>query len=113
MAPILVDKDGVSIHIRSREHLPPHVHVFTGDDAALVDIRTGEMFKGYVPPKKLKIAQEWLAEENHREIVEENFYELNPKLRPAQAIEQEEKKEKKQVAKKAVKISKPKKKGGK
>jgi hypothetical protein len=82
MAPLLVDKDGVSIHVRSREHLPPHIHVFTGDDVALVDIRTGKIYDGYIPSKKLRVVKEWLAEGNNRSVVEENFYELNERLRP-------------------------------
>ena len=79
MAPLLADKDGMSIVIHAREHLPAHVHVFYGDDEVLINIRSGEVFKGYIPPKKLKIVQEWLAENNA--IIEENFYELNPRLR--------------------------------
>ena len=34
MAPILADKNGVSIFVLSREHLPPHVHAYSGDDEA-------------------------------------------------------------------------------
>jgi len=66
MAPLLVDKEGVNIIIRSREHLPPHIHALCGDDEALINIRTGEMFEGYIPAKKLKVVLEWLAEENKR-----------------------------------------------
>jgi len=80
MAPLLVDKDGISIIIHSREHLPPHVHACYGDDEALVAIRTGEILRGYLPAKKLKKVRGWLAA-NHI-IVKENFYELNPGLRP-------------------------------
>ncbi len=81
MAPLLAEKDGVSIVIQGREHLPAHIHVGYGDDEALIDIRTGEMFEGYIPAKKLRIVQAWLATRENREIVEENFYELNPRLR--------------------------------
>lgn len=87
MAPLLIDKDGVSVHVQSREHLPPHIHVFSGDDEALVDIRTGEIFEGYLSGKRLRIVQEWLAEDKNRIQVEENFYELNPRLRPQKAEE--------------------------
>jgi hypothetical protein len=82
MAPLLIDKDGVSIHIRSREHLPPHIHAFSGDDEALVDIRTGKIIKGHLVAKKLRIVQQWLSNEKTRKLTEENFYELNPALRP-------------------------------
>jgi hypothetical protein len=51
MAPLLIEKDGVSIHIWGREHLPPHVHAFSGDDEALVEIRTGEICEGKLSGK--------------------------------------------------------------
>ncbi len=105
MAPLLVDKDGVSIIIQGREHLPPHVHAYYGEDVASVNIRTGEMFEGYVPNKKLKVVQEWLAEGENRAKVEENFYELNPRHRLKKTEEE------RPTVKKAVK--KNKKKGGK
>ena len=41
--------------------------------------------------------QDWLSEGKNREIVEENFYELNPSLRP-----------KKVTVKPVIKIAKPK-----
>lgn len=49
------------------------------------------MFEGSIPGKKLKIVQEWLAEESNRTLVEENFYELNPRLRPADKTKQAKK----------------------
>ena len=70
------------MYVQSREHLPPHIHAFSGDDEALIDIRTGKIHDGYLAPKKLKIVQQWLAEGANRERVEENIYELNPRLRP-------------------------------
>ncbi|MEO5644607.1 MAG: DUF4160 domain-containing protein [Bacteroidia bacterium] len=87
MAPVLVDKDGVRIYVRSREHLPPHVHAFCGDDVALVNIRTGEIVGGYLSAKKLRIVQLWLDEGENRKVTEENFYELNPRLRLEQVKE--------------------------
>lgn len=84
MAPLLIDKDGVSIVIQSREHLPPHIHAIYGEDEALVNIRTGLIVEGYLSNKKLRVVQDWLSEGKNREIVEENFYELNPSLRPVE-----------------------------
>ena len=87
MAPILTDKNGVSIYVLSREHLPPHIHAYSGDDEAQVNIRTGEIVKGYLPGKKLKIVQDWLNEGNNRALTEQNFYELNPRLKPLIDVE--------------------------
>lgn len=93
MAPLLIDKDGVSIHIQSREHLPPHIHAFSGDDEALIDIRTGNIIKGILAGKKLRIVRDWLDEKDRRKLTEENFYELNPKLRPKKTDTKEVKQE--------------------
>ena len=82
MAPLLVDKEGISIIIHSREHLPPHIHAVYGEEEALVDIRTGDVIDGWLATKKLKVVKDWLAEGKNRLMVEENFYELNPKFRP-------------------------------
>lgn len=82
MAPLLISIDGVRIEIYSRDHLPVHIHARYAEDEALVHIRTSEVIKGSLPPKKLKIVQDWLAEEGRRECVEQNFYELNPRLAP-------------------------------
>lgn len=81
MAPILINKDGVSIYVRSNEHLPPHIHVEYGDDKAMVDIRSGRIIEGYIPGKKLKIVQRWLDEADNRMTTEESFFEFNPGLR--------------------------------
>ena len=82
MAPLLTSHiNGIAIYVYSREHLPPHIHAFYGDDEVLVEIRTGEIFAGDIPPKKLKIVQQWLEEGDNRKLAEENFYELNPRLR--------------------------------
>ena len=102
MAPQLIEKNGVTVYIYGREHLPPHVHAFSGDDEALVNIRTGEIFEGHISNKKLRVVQQWLNEGENRELVEQNFYELNQRLKPGES------KEKKTTIKK-----KTKKKGGK
>lgn len=95
MAPLIVDKGGVSVYMRSREHLPPHIHAFAGDDEALINIRTGEIFEGYIPGKKLKIVQQWLNEDGNRKATEEIFYALNPRLRPEAAVKTKKKGKKK------------------
>ncbi len=81
MAPQLIDKNGVTVYIYGKEHVPPHVHAFCAEDEALVNIRTGEIFEGHISNKKLRVIQEWLDEGENRKIVEQNFYELNPRLK--------------------------------
>ncbi|ASS47999.1 MAG: hypothetical protein A3D31_01090 [Candidatus Fluviicola riflensis] len=96
MAPLLENKNGVRIEIYGREHLPVHIHAKYGEYEALVNIRTGEVFEGSLPSKKLRIVQDWLDEGNRRELIEKNFYELNPRLALKEVepeVEQDETKE--------------------
>ncbi len=86
MAPQLIEKDGVTVYLYGREHLPPHIHAFAGEDEAQINIRTGEIVEGYISNKKLKVVQTWLEEGTKRKEVEHNFYELNPKLKPQKAV---------------------------
>ncbi len=78
MAPELERIDGIVLVVYGRDHLPPHIHAFHGDDEVLVNIQTGEIVEGYLPGKKIKIVQKWLTD--NRKRAETIFYELNPGL---------------------------------
>jgi len=84
MAPVIETRNGVKISVHSREHLPVHVHAKYAEHEALVNIRTSEVIEGSLPKKKLKIVTEWLEEEDVRDLTEQNFYELNPRLKPTE-----------------------------
>jgi hypothetical protein len=73
MTPIIAYIEGLSIVVQSREHLPPHLHAFYGDDEALVDIRSGEVLEGHLPIKKVKVLRDWLAEGDNRSKIETKF----------------------------------------
>jgi hypothetical protein len=83
MTPLIETRNGIRIEIHNREHLPTHIHAKYGEYEALINIRTGELFKGKLPIKKLRLVQDWLKEGNKRSTVENNFYELNPHLAPS------------------------------
>lgn len=82
MAPLLENLDGIRIEIYSREHLPIHIHAKYAEHEALVHITTGNVIKGSLPAKKLRIVQEWLKKDERYLLIEQNFYELNPRLAP-------------------------------
>ena len=42
------------------EHNPPHIHVVYGEFVGVIDIRNAEMLQGDLPPKALKLVQEWV-----------------------------------------------------
>lgn len=45
--PRLASFDGVDIYMYFKDHAPPHVHAFHGDDEALVVIRDGSVYAGH------------------------------------------------------------------
>ncbi|MGN0804883.1 MAG: DUF4160 domain-containing protein [Candidatus Coproplasma sp.] len=49
----------VKMFFLASEHNPPHIHVVYGEYVGIIDIRNSEMLQGDLPPKALKIAQEW------------------------------------------------------
>jgi hypothetical protein len=90
MSPLLVSKEGVKIEIYSRDHLPVHIHAKYGEFEALINIRTDEVLRGSLPPKKLRVVIDWLNEGDRREKLEKMFYELNPRHAPKIEITEEE-----------------------
>ena len=59
--PILSKFYGITIrmYFQQSEHNPPHIHALYGDYIAAVDIQTGEILEGKLPPKALSMVQEW------------------------------------------------------
>ena len=51
----------IRMYFQQAEHNPPHIHALYGEDMAAVDIQTGEVLEGYLPPKALAMVQEWAA----------------------------------------------------
>ncbi len=60
--PIIARFHGISIRMffQQTEHTPPHLHVSYGHNVAAVDIRTGSMMEGYLPPRELQTIQAWV-----------------------------------------------------
>ena len=50
----------IRMYFQQAEHNPPHIHALYGDDMAEVDIRTGEIIEGSLPPKALAMVREWI-----------------------------------------------------
>ena len=58
----------IRMYFQQSEHNPPHIHALYGDDMAAVDIRTGDILEGYLPPKALSMVREW-TEINKNELL--------------------------------------------
>lgn len=48
------------MYFQQAEHNPPHIHALYGDDMAEVDIKTGEIIEGSLPPRALAMVREWI-----------------------------------------------------
>ena len=59
--PILSKFYGITIrmYFQQSEHNPPHIHALYGDDIAAIEIQTGDILEGNLPPKALSMVREW------------------------------------------------------
>ena len=51
---------GMIVQMYWRDHPPPHIHVLYQGFEAVVDIATGEIFGGRLPPNAARIVREWV-----------------------------------------------------
>jgi len=71
----------IRMYFQQAEHNPPHIHALYGEDMAAVDIRTGEVIEGHLPPKALSMVREW-ANLHQTELLQiwetQDFKQLSP-----------------------------------
>lgn len=51
----------IRMYFQQAEHNPPHIHALYGEDMAAIDIQTGEVMEGHLPPKALSMVREWIG----------------------------------------------------
>lgn len=61
---------GILIQMFWQEHTPPHFHALYGEFEALIDIRTLEVIRGYLPRRALSLVKEW-ATIHENELMED------------------------------------------
>ena len=49
----------IRMYFQQAEHNPPHIHAIYGEDLAAIEIETGEVLEGHLPPKALAMVREW------------------------------------------------------
>jgi len=59
--PQIASFDGIDLYMYFRDHAPPHVHAFYGDDEALVVIADGSVYAGKLPARRLVLVQDHVA----------------------------------------------------
>lgn len=62
---------GIVIYMYFRDHPPPHLHAIYGRFEAEVEIATGGILKGHLPPRARRLVHEWSRE--YRRELEENW----------------------------------------
>ena len=58
--PRLASFHGIDVYMYYKDHAPPHVHAFYGDEEALLLISTGAVYTGSLPARQLARAQEYV-----------------------------------------------------
>lgn len=51
----------IRMYFQQAEHNPPHFHALYSEDMAAIDIQTGDVLEGHLPPKALSMVREWAA----------------------------------------------------
>ena len=49
----------IRMYFQQSEHNPPNIHALYGDDVAAIDIQTGKIIEGHLPPKASSMVSEW------------------------------------------------------
>jgi hypothetical protein len=57
--PILSTFFGIIVRIFHGDHNPPHIHVEYAEDEAIIEIKSGRMLDGKLPPRAKKLIEEW------------------------------------------------------
>ena len=50
----------IMMYLRDKEHNPPHIHAFYGDNAATFYISNGEIYEGEFPNRAKKMVKEFV-----------------------------------------------------
>ena len=50
----------IRMYFQQSEHNPPHIHAIYGENMAAININSGEVLEGELPPKALAIVCEWV-----------------------------------------------------
>lgn len=62
---------GIMIQMFWGDHAPPHFHAVYGEYEIIIDIRTLEIMKGFMPRRALALVLEWAS--LHREQLMEDW----------------------------------------
>jgi hypothetical protein len=52
----------IKMYFQQSEHNPPHIHAIYGEYIGEIAINDGNLLEGDLPPKALKLVQEWIKQ---------------------------------------------------
>jgi hypothetical protein len=81
--PRLAELYGIAIYMYFRDHSPPHFHAIYGGEDAEVEISTGAILAGGLPPRAERLVEAW--RQRHQSDLEEDW-ELARAHRPLRPI---------------------------
>ena len=72
----------IRMYFVQKEHNPPHIHAIYNEDMAAIDLITGNVLEGYLPPKALALVREWISlhKDELKEIWETQSFKNIPPL---------------------------------
>ena len=72
---------GIKIQVYPNEHLPPHCHCRYAEYKLMVNLVTLEIIDGWFPPREQKRVMKRMSIEENRQMLLEEFYKINPRLK--------------------------------
>ena len=49
----------IRMYFQQAEHNPPHIYAIYGEDVAAIEIQTGRVMEGHLPPEALAMLREY------------------------------------------------------
>lgn len=51
------------------EHNPPHIHAIYGEYIGSINIETGELITGDLPPRATRLIKEWINQDDNKQLL--------------------------------------------
>ena len=73
----------ILMHLRNKEHNPPHIHAIYGDEEATFYIESGEIYQGEFPKNGEKLVKQFIKQNKAKllEMWETEKYEKLPPIK--------------------------------
>ena len=71
---------GIVIRMYFADHAPPHFHAVYAGEEAVIEIATGEVLRGHLPDRALRMVREWAS--MHRDEPAANWARAQVPQRP-------------------------------